>query len=193
MLPAREALRAAGAEETVPAMKLLVEAARAAGIVHVASADDHELTDGRDLGPARLRHDVSAALSARHARRAQDPGDRAGGPVPLALEPAAGALLRGRREFLLLKKSFDVFTNPNTDRVARPPAAAEEIVRLRRRHGRLRRRRDPRFPLPRPLGALRGGRRRRASTTSAWPPARPSGATIGSRSPLLRRPPTVSG
>src|SRR5204863_459845 len=34
-----------GAETTVPAMKRLVDAARAAGIVHVASADDHELVD----------------------------------------------------------------------------------------------------------------------------------------------------
>jgi nicotinamidase/pyrazinamidase len=33
------------AEEIAPAMQQLVEAARAAGIVHVASADDHELTD----------------------------------------------------------------------------------------------------------------------------------------------------
>src|SRR5438105_1682242 len=34
-----------GAEEVAPAMRRLVEAARAAGVVHVASADDHELTD----------------------------------------------------------------------------------------------------------------------------------------------------
>ena len=34
-----------GAEETIPAMERLVAAARAAGVVHVASADDHELTD----------------------------------------------------------------------------------------------------------------------------------------------------
>src|SRR6188472_3198785 len=34
-----------GAEETVPTMKRLVDAARAAGVVHVASVDDHELTD----------------------------------------------------------------------------------------------------------------------------------------------------
>ena len=33
------------AEATIPAMKRLVEAAREAGVVHVASADDHELTD----------------------------------------------------------------------------------------------------------------------------------------------------
>ena len=34
-----------GAEEVAPAMGSLVVAARAAGLVHVASADDHELTD----------------------------------------------------------------------------------------------------------------------------------------------------
>ena len=34
-----------GAMGAVPAMSQLVEAARAAGIPHVASADDHELTD----------------------------------------------------------------------------------------------------------------------------------------------------
>src|SRR4029453_10790919 len=34
-----------GAEEAIPAMKQLVESARAAGLVHVAPADDHELTD----------------------------------------------------------------------------------------------------------------------------------------------------
>ena len=34
-----------GAVHTIPAMQRLVDAARASGIVHVASADDHELTD----------------------------------------------------------------------------------------------------------------------------------------------------
>ena len=37
-------------------------------------------------------------------------------PVPLALTEVPDKWLRGR-EFLLLKKSFDVFTNPNTDRL----------------------------------------------------------------------------
>jgi nicotinamidase-related amidase len=37
-------------------------------------------------------------------------------PVPLALTEVPGKWFRGR-EYLLLKKSFDVFTNPNTDRV----------------------------------------------------------------------------
>src|SRR4051794_2831774 len=34
-----------GADEVVPALKLLVDAARAGGVIHVAPADDHELTD----------------------------------------------------------------------------------------------------------------------------------------------------
>src|SRR5206468_656993 len=34
-----------GAEQTIPAMARLVQGAREAGLVHVASADDHELTD----------------------------------------------------------------------------------------------------------------------------------------------------
>jgi nicotinamidase-related amidase len=37
-------------------------------------------------------------------------------PVPLALTDVPERWLRGR-EFLLLKKHFDVFTNPNTDRL----------------------------------------------------------------------------
>jgi nicotinamidase-related amidase len=36
--------------------------------------------------------------------------------VPLGLSPVPSKWLRGR-EFLLLKKHFDVFTNPNTDRL----------------------------------------------------------------------------
>ena len=44
MLPTGK-LYVPGAEETVPAMSRVVAAAREAGIVHVASADDHELND----------------------------------------------------------------------------------------------------------------------------------------------------
>jgi nicotinamidase-related amidase len=37
-------------------------------------------------------------------------------PVPIGLTEVPGRYLAGR-EFLILKKSFDVFTNPNTDRL----------------------------------------------------------------------------
>ena len=43
-------------------MKLLVDAARTAGIVHVASADDHELTDDEISDTPDYPDDVSTAL-----------------------------------------------------------------------------------------------------------------------------------
>jgi nicotinamidase/pyrazinamidase len=105
-----------GAMDAVPAMRRLVEAARAAGIPHVASADDHELTDAEiseepDYSTTYPPHCLRATHGAeRIAETAQ------ADPVPLALTEVPAKWLRGR-EFLLLKKSFDVFTNPNTERV----------------------------------------------------------------------------
>jgi nicotinamidase/pyrazinamidase len=109
-LALRDALQA------VPAMSRLVEAARAAGIPHVASADDHELTDAeisatpdyRETYPPHcLRGTPGAAKIAETAQL---------DPVPLGLTDVPDRWITGR-EFLLLKKHFDVFTNPNTDRL----------------------------------------------------------------------------
>ena len=109
-------LHVPGAEETVPAMKRLVDAARAAGIVHVASADDHELTDAEisaepDFVTTYPPHCLRGTRGARKIPET-DQED----PVPLALEPVPDRYLEGR-EFLLLKKNFDVFTNPHTERL----------------------------------------------------------------------------
>jgi len=105
-----------GALDAVPAMARLVEAARAAGIPHVASADDHELTDPEiseqpDFQNTYPPHCLRATPGARRI-----PETEQADPVPLGLEDVPEKWLRGR-EFLLLKKSFDVFTNPNADRV----------------------------------------------------------------------------
>lgn len=105
-----------GAEEIAPSMKRLVEAARAAGIVHVASADDHELTDDEisvepDFQTTYPPHCLRGTRGARKIVET-DQDD----PVPITLEQIPDRYLEGR-EFLLLKKSFDVFTNPNTDRL----------------------------------------------------------------------------
>jgi nicotinamidase/pyrazinamidase len=115
MLPVGK-LYVPGAEETVPAMKRLVDAARAAGIVHVASADDHELTDAEistepDFVTTYPPHCLRGTRGARKIPET-DQED----PVPLALEPVPDRYLEGR-EFLLLKKNFDVFTNPHTERL----------------------------------------------------------------------------
>ena len=124
-------------------MARLVAAARAAGIPHVASADDHELTDAEISETPGLRDHLSAALPARaRAAPRRSPETRQADPVPLALTEVPGAVARGR-EFLLLKKSFDVFTNPNAERLLELPRPRRGD-RVRRRDRRLRRRGDPR-------------------------------------------------
>jgi nicotinamidase/pyrazinamidase len=105
-----------GAGETAPAMQRLVEAARAARIVHVASADDHELTDG-EISETPDYVTTYPPHCLRGTRGAQKiPETDQEDPVPITLELLPDHYLAGR-EFLLLKKSFDVFTNPNTDRL----------------------------------------------------------------------------
>src|SRR5919201_6578461 len=104
------------AEEVVPAMKRLVDAARAAGIPHVASADDHELTDAEisDEPDFQNTYPPHCLRGTRGARKIVETEQE--DPVPITLEALPERYLTGR-EFLLLKKSFDVFTNPNTERL----------------------------------------------------------------------------
>jgi nicotinamidase/pyrazinamidase len=118
MLPGGK-LYVPGAEATAPAMARLVAAAREAGLTHVASADDHELTDPEisdapDFTSTFPRHCLRGTRGARKVPET-DQQD----PLPLALVPfpplELARLVEGRRELLLLKKSFDVFTNPNAE------------------------------------------------------------------------------
>lgn len=108
-----------GAEETIPAMARLVQAAREAGVVHVASADDHELTDPEiSDDPDFLNTYPPHCL--RGTKGAQKiPETEQEDPLPLSLLPfppgLVPELVEGRREILLLKKNYSVFTNPNTD------------------------------------------------------------------------------
>jgi nicotinamidase/pyrazinamidase len=116
-----------GAEETIPAMAGLVAAARAAGVVHVASADDHELTDSEiseqpDYSTTYPPHCLRGTRGARKIPETEQED-----PVPITLELLPEHYLAGR-EFLLLKKSFDVFTNPNTDRLLQHLDAGEIVV-----------------------------------------------------------------
>jgi nicotinamidase/pyrazinamidase len=108
-----------GAEETVPAMRRLVSAAREAGVVHVASADDHELTDPEisaepDFSNTYPPHCLRGTRGAQKIAETEqaDPLPLSHLPFPPGLVPE---LVGGRREILLLKKNFNVFTNPNTD------------------------------------------------------------------------------
>ncbi|MBA3735851.1 MAG: cysteine hydrolase [Actinobacteria bacterium] len=120
-------LYAPGAEETIPAMKLLVASARAAGVVHVASADDHELTDAEisDTPDYRATYPPHCLRGTHGARKIPETDQM--DPVPITSEPLPERYLAGR-EFLLLKKNFDVFTNPNTARLLAWLAPAEIVV-----------------------------------------------------------------
>jgi nicotinamidase/pyrazinamidase len=109
----------AGAEEAKPAMARLVGAARAAGLVHVASADDHELSDPEisedpDLESTWPPHCLRGTRGAEKI-----PETRQLDPLPLPLVPVPIPILRrlldGRREILIPKKHYDPFTNPNTE------------------------------------------------------------------------------
>jgi nicotinamidase/pyrazinamidase len=105
-----------GAEEAIPAMARLVEWARAEGIPHVASADDHELTDP-EISPEPDFSTTYPPHCLRGTHGAEKiPETAQADPVPLALTPVPDRWLEGR-EFLLLKKHFDVFTNPHADRL----------------------------------------------------------------------------
>jgi nicotinamidase/pyrazinamidase len=119
------------AEEARPAMARLVEAARAAGAVHVASCDQHELSDPE----ISLEPDYDSTwpphclLGTRGAERI--PETKQADPLPLPLVPVPDATLRrlleGRREILIPKKQYDPFTNPNTETVL-DALDPEEIV-----------------------------------------------------------------
>ena len=103
-----------GAVDAIPAMARLVAAARETGIPHVASADDHELTDDEisDTPDYLATYPPHCLRGTRGAEKI--PETAQADPVPLALTDVPAKWLQGR-EFLLLKKSFDVFTNPNAD------------------------------------------------------------------------------
>lgn len=109
----------AGAEEARPAMARLVEAARAAGVVHVASCDQHELSDPEIS--EQPDYDVTwpphCLLGTRGAEKI--PETKQQDPLPLPLVPVPPTILHrlldGRREILVPKKQYDPFTNPNTE------------------------------------------------------------------------------
>ncbi|MEP6908898.1 MAG: isochorismatase family protein [Actinomycetota bacterium] len=131
MLPTGK-LYVPGAEETAPAMAHLVAAARDVGVVHVASADDHELTDPEisDEPDFQNTYPPHCLRGTRGAQKISE--TEQADPLPLSLVPfppgLVPQLISGRREILLLKKNFNVFTNPNTDPLLEALDPAEIIV-----------------------------------------------------------------
>jgi nicotinamidase/pyrazinamidase len=121
-----------GAAAAVPAMARLVAWARAMDIVHVASADDHELTDP-EISATPDFQTTYPPHCLRGTRGAQKiPETEQADPLPLSHTAYPVGSLRelvaGRREILLLKKSFDVFTNPNAEALLELLDPSEVIV-----------------------------------------------------------------
>ena len=119
------------AEEVVPAMARLVRWAEENGVVHLATADDHELTDpeivddpdyATTFPPHCLRGTAGAAKIAATAQT---------DPLPLSLTPyppgLVPELVAGRRELLVLKKTYSAFSNPNVE-PALAALAADEVI-----------------------------------------------------------------
>ncbi len=108
-----------GADETVEAMGRLVAGARERRLVHVASADDHELTDPEISDDPDYRNTYPPHCLRGTRGAVKIPETEQEDTLPLGEIPIPPGLLaeraRGRREFLLLKKNFDVFTNPNAN------------------------------------------------------------------------------
>ena len=109
----------AGAEEAKPAMARLVGAARANGVVHVASTDQHELSDPEiseepDFDSTWPPHCLLGTPGAEKIAETKQLD-----PFPLPLLPVPGAVMRrllgGRKEILIPKKQYDPFTNPNAE------------------------------------------------------------------------------
>jgi nicotinamidase/pyrazinamidase len=113
-------------------MARLVGWARDTGLTHLASADDHELTDPELSGSPDYASTYPPHCLRGTPGAAKVPETAQHDPLPISLTPyppgLVPALLEGRRELLLLKKSFDVFTNPNAEAVVAALAPSEAIV-----------------------------------------------------------------
>ena len=120
------------AEAAAPAMARLVRWAEEHGVTHLATADDHELTDPEisdepdyeaTYPPHCLRGTPGAAKIPETAQR---------DPLPLSLTPyppgLVPRLVRDRRELLLLKKTYSAFSNPNLEPLLETLAPSEAIV-----------------------------------------------------------------
>ena len=100
-------------------MGRIVEAARAAGIVHVASCDQHELSDPEisEKPDFDSTWPPNCLLGTRGAEKI--PETKQHDPLPMPFVPVPQVtlcrLLDARPEILIPKKQYDPFTNPNTE------------------------------------------------------------------------------
>lgn len=114
------ALYVPGAEEIIPALARLTKAARRAGIPVVASADDHELTDAEISDAPDFATTYPPHCMRGNPGQEKIPATRLPATVRIGHDPLPADELRqrvadARQALVILKKHFDVFTNPNTE------------------------------------------------------------------------------
>jgi nicotinamidase/pyrazinamidase len=120
------------AEAAAPAMARLVRWAEEHGITHLATADDHELTDpeitddpdyATTFPPHCLRGTPGAGKIPETVQR---------DPLPVSLTPyppgLVAGLVRDHRELLLLKKTYSAFSNPNLEPLLAALAPGEVVL-----------------------------------------------------------------
>ena len=120
------------AEAAAPAMARLVRWSAERGVTHLATADDHELTDPEisdapDYETTYPPHCLRGTPGAAKIRETAQLD-----PLPISLTPYPPGLLPrlvdGRRELLVLKKTYSAFSNPNLEPVLAFLAPSEVIV-----------------------------------------------------------------
>lgn len=112
-------LHVSGAEELLPNLERLTQYARAQGLLIVASMDDHLATDEEISEHADFHRTFPPHCMRGTEGREQVSATRCMAPAVIENRPCTGARLReliaGRREIVLLKNRFDVFTQPNAN------------------------------------------------------------------------------
>ncbi len=107
------------AEAAVPAMERLVRWAADRRVTHLATADDHELTDPELSAEPDFESTFPPHCLRGTPGAARIPETSQADPLPLSLTPyppgLVGALVEGRRELLVLKKTYSAFSNPNLE------------------------------------------------------------------------------
>lgn len=120
------------AETVVPAMARLVRWAEERGVVHLATADDHELTDPEISDEPDYRSTYPPHCLRGTPGAAKIPETSQHDPLPISLTPyppgLVPQLVAGRRELLVLKKTYSAFSNPNLEPLLAALRPDETIV-----------------------------------------------------------------
>jgi nicotinamidase/pyrazinamidase len=122
-----------GAEEIVPRLQRLSDAARRLGLPVVMSADDHEATDAEisldpDFSTTYPPHCMRGTPGRERIAATRRPEALVIGHQELPVDELRHRLAAAGDAVLLLKKTVDVFSNPNTENVVRALSPGRIVI-----------------------------------------------------------------